>query len=189
VHVYAGQPLELAIGEAVGVAALFVLVRVAIYFALLPMRFAAFRRWRRELPFSLGGWRELVDSRHFASWRYWRLECKVTLTLAEALSDDAKRALDSVLFLFCKEANGDYYGLEVPISGFGSDPRVEWQHDGATLSGSVNTEVTHDLYKYLFRRLAVIARAHGSVTAVTIEVSPAEYELAPQSMDSEGTSS
>jgi hypothetical protein len=188
-YAYAGLPTPLAVGAVLGAVALFVAARVALYFALLPHRFAKFRRWRRELPFALDGWSQLVDAAHLADSSYWRLECTVALTINEPLADEPRQALDSVLFLLCKEANGNFYALEEPVSGFGGDPRKEWSSDLSTIAGSVNTGVVRDLYLFLSERLAVLARAHGSIAAVKIEVSPRECELAPVSVSSEGTSS
>src|SRR4051812_38008554 len=46
-------------------------VVVVVQLVLRPFRFAAFRKWRRRLPFRVKGWAELVSADHLGSIDHW----------------------------------------------------------------------------------------------------------------------
>ncbi len=150
--------------------------------------FARFRSWRRRLPFKLVGWEKLVDTEHFDSGVYWRLEGSLKIELTSHPTLDGK-AINALLYLFCHEANREFYVPEFCIAGFSGDPRKEWAVNGTTARGSVNNGVANQIYLFLDRRLGPLAAKHGVTGQVTITVSDKEYEISPEQISSEGTAS
>ncbi|MBS2033239.1 MAG: hypothetical protein JST54_35525 [Deltaproteobacteria bacterium] len=172
-------PPKIAIPIVAGLALVAVVIRLGT--RTKKPSFAEFRRWRRELPFELVGWPELVDGNHFDAKpptgddEYWR-SVRIDLDVDAASTGDAMEAIDAVLLLFCNQANSRFYELKA-LAGSSFDPRKKWQRNGLSVAGSTNFAVRTDIYSALLRRLEVVARARSSITRVVITVNHREERV------------
>ncbi|HNW28288.1 MAG TPA: hypothetical protein PKN50_07430 [Spirochaetota bacterium] len=162
--------------------------RFAVAWIHTRVSFKRFRAWRSRLPFTLKGWEELVDSEQFTNGAYWRLEGRLHVELTPHPTVDEK-AVNALLYIFCHEANREFYVPEFSIGGFSGDPRKEWAVNGTTAQGSVNNGVANQIYRFLDLQLGPLAVKYSLTGQVTITVSEKEYEIPPEAISSEGTAS
>jgi len=146
--------------------------------------YAKFRDWRKNLPFRLAGWEAVVDTEHFHSMLYWRLEASLEIEF-ESQGEFTEKVLEDMLFLFCKNANKSFYTPEFAITGFAGDPRAEWKADTHIAKGSLNNEVVFWMHKFLSEELAPLALKYQNIRTVILKASPKEYKIDPKRVSSD----
>jgi hypothetical protein len=138
--------------------------------------FSRFRKWRKQLPYRLEGWQELVDMPHFGKAHWWRRECTLRVTITSE-NENVVQGFNDLAALLCRNCNKGYY------TAFSSDPRISWSLDGHQLRGSVNGAVARKIYDFLRKDMTLMAERYGQPVKITITVRGDVEEVAPESSD------
>jgi hypothetical protein len=152
----------------------------------LLLGFAAFRKWRRILPFPLVGWEEAVASELILRRTLWTDCLSVTVEQVSGTEEDA-RNLAAYMTVLAKRANQCFYAPHDIIPNFDADPRNEWTVHGQKASGSTNREVLRVVYRFLCDELTGLQRRKPLVARVVLEMTPGVYEVPPVRVDNEGS--
>jgi hypothetical protein len=160
------------------------LIRWIYLIIKLHQGYSAFRKWRKQLPFELIGWENIVDSKHFNNTLYWRLNASVRIEFQTKDSFNEKLLTD-MLFLLCKKMGKCFYTPEFAIAGFASDPRKHWEVQGNLIKGSLNNQVVLEIYKFLSEELRPLASEYQNVQRVILEASLEEYKIEPERVSSD----
>lgn len=142
------------------------------------LTFFRFRTWRARLPFRLEGWGQLVDYDELATRQSWRFDCTITIHCTDD-QEAFQAALAAACYLFCRKASNCFY----PLNDSAQDPRQKWTAAGGILSGSANSEVVQEIYRFLSGDLAPVAARPGTVERVVIKIPHDPVSLEPFSPD------
>lgn len=140
------------------------------------LTFSSFRKWRKNLPYRLEGWQELVDMPHFGKAHWWRRECTIRVTIGSQ-NENVVQGFHDLAASFCRNCNKVYY------TAFSSDPRITWSLDEHILKGSVNGVVARKIYDFLRKDMTLMAERYGQPVKITITVRGNVEEVTPESSD------
>lgn len=128
--------------------------------SLAVIHFLIYRNWRKRLPFQLIGWSELVLAKPLKRTE-WR---RVTVSIqTEALTSDQKQAYQAAVEVFVHKASRRFYSTDF------MDQRRKWELGDLKASGSANTGVTYELYRWCSGTLTRMHNEIGGLKSVTIE--------------------
>lgn len=140
------------------------------------LTFPAFRKWRKNLPYTLEGWPEMVDMPHFGKIKWWRSECRITVRFGRP-DQHAVEAFNALARSLCTRLNKTFY------TPFSSDSRTTWSLNEFELKGSMNGNCARKIYRFLHNDMALLAARYGQPEKIVITVRGGVEEVTPESSD------
>lgn len=138
------------------------------------IHFLGYRNWRSRLPFELKGWSELVLAKPLKRTE-WR---SVTVTLVtNSMTTDQQQAYQAAIEVFAHAASRRFYSTDF------MDQRQRWQTGKLTATGSANTAVTFELYRWCSGTLTKMHREIGGLQSVIIETGKKSFTVSMPTTD------
>lgn len=129
--------------------------------------YMVFRGWHKKLPFTVEGWEELVTTKNFNDSWYWT-DVEIILHFSEKI-DFSKDGIDSLWNFFIGKTDKHFYPPELS-STFLHDPRHRWKAKDNRAMGSMNSRMAKELYLFLTKKLASLAKSGIALTKVSLHL-------------------
>lgn len=139
------------------------------------VHFLRYRNWRSRLPFQLSGWSELVLAKPLKRTE-WR-QVTITLQLDSILTTDQKQAYQAAVEVFAHAASRRFYSTDF------MDQRKKWEAGELRASGSANTAVTFELYRWCSGTLTRMHQEIGGLKSVVIETGKKSFVVSMPNSD------
>jgi hypothetical protein len=153
-------------------------LRLILYYILKILEFGKYRKWRRNLPFTVNGWDILGKKEKYPSYTQWDLKVSLTVKLKSNPSDEVKELIRDALFIFISKANKDFYEPASVQAGFVGDVRKKWDFtDSFEVTGSANASVLGEIYLCISKLLRSIHLSYPVIESVSLHYSNEIYTV------------
>jgi len=145
-----------------------------------------FRKWRRELPFQLNGWEEVVDSDIISDDCTWASKFKLNVEYDGTTEDDV-RNISAYLTVLTKKVNKCFYEPESIIESYSGDPRIPFQVEEYSISGSANCEIVKVIRRFLMDDLSMLERRSHLIKSVNLWFANELYKVYPKPLETDSS--